>query len=154
MDNEDKIGLKNAVNVYEETGLGAYQTIQKLTDMYVGDGSKNEELKRKIAENQKREKMSVEAMFELQHADWIIRFPEEIRKKLINSSRYIVGATCIFIQTRLEKFRRKKRRKIIYRRFSKVTKNQQAIRRQTKANTTPQRRVKISEKQARVTQKQ
>lgn len=101
MDNEDKLGLRNAINLYEKTGVGAYSTIQKLADMYVGDNSKNEELTRRIAENPIREKMSIEAMFGAQQLEWIIQFPEEIRKKLINNSRYIIGATCHFIEARL-----------------------------------------------------
>ena len=102
MDRDEKLGIKNAVRLYEETGVGAYTTVQRLADFYVGDGSKREFLLKRIADDQARERLSIECMFGIQQMDWIMGQPKEIATRLGSQSGYIIGLTCLYILARLE----------------------------------------------------
>lgn len=102
MDHEDRAALRSAVRLYEETGIGAYTTIQRLADMYVGDGSKREELKELIDKDPRRQKACIEVMVGREYANIVIQFPENVMRKLTHYQKYLSDALYLFIQARLE----------------------------------------------------
>ncbi len=102
MDKDEKLAIKNAVNLYEQTGIGAYTTVQRLADLYIGNGEKREELLKRIKDNERTERISIELMFGREQVDWIMKLPRYESNKLIRQAGYILELAWLYLVSRLK----------------------------------------------------